>query len=437
MTISTDFLTFFFLFYCVLYNLFLCSFFLVTQLLLRKGNGDSKGVAATDSIEDPPVITVMIPALNEERVLERTVLSLLALPYPGQLEILIIDDNSDDNTPVIAERLSAAYENVYLLRREFHRSRRGKGAALNHGFSHLCASFPKRDLEKWVVGVFDADGRAVEGDLLIETGKVFSDNSVAASQCGVRIRNGHNLLAALQDVEFTTFSFITQTVRDQTSGAVALGGNGQFIRVAVLDRLSQEGKYWDELALTEDLDVGTRIHLCGGRIRFINRWVEQEGVESFKALLRQRHRWAWGTLQVFLGYLFSGKIIGAKIPWISRLDLHYYLSFWIVPFVVFFSFLLSLLNLTGILQIANSFGPTLLLINSFSFVPLIILGLAWAKVPLYKIVYLVPLAVIYAYHWIPAVISAWVSVLTRQKPHWAKTTRYTIEDVTPLEEVAK
>ena len=429
MTISTNFLTFFFLFYCVLYNLFLCSFFLVTQLLLRKGNGDSKGVAATDSIEDPPVITVMIPALNEERVLERTVLSLLALPYPGQLEILIIDDNSDDNTPVIAERLSAAYENVHLLQREFHRSRQGKSDVLNHGFSHLCTSFPKRDRKNWVIGVFDADGRAVEDDLLIETGRVFRDASVAASQCGVRIRNGHNLLAALQDVEFTTFSFITQTVRDQTTGAVALGGNGQFIRATVLDRLSQDGGCWDERALTEDLDIGTRIHLGGGRIRFMNRWIEQEGVESFRALFRQRHRWAWGTLQVFLKHLLAGKIMKAKIPLGKKLDLHYYLSFWFVPFVVLFSFLLSLLHLVGSVKITNSFGLAFLLANSFSFVPMIVLGLTWAKVPMKKILLLVPLTVIYAYHWIPVLILGWLSVFLHQKPHWVKTERYAVEEV--------
>ncbi|MCK4394544.1 glycosyltransferase family 2 protein, partial [Candidatus Bipolaricaulota bacterium] len=251
------------------------------------------------------------------------------------------------------------------------------------------------------------------------------------AQCGVRIRNGHHLLAALQDVEFTTFSFITQTVRDRTSGAVALGGNGQFIRASVLERMGREEGCWDVSALTEDLDIGTRIHLRGGRIRFINRWVGQEGVESFKALFKQRHRWAWGTLQVFLMHLASGRIMKARISLAKKLDLHYYLSFWIVPFVVLLSFFLSLLNLTGAIRITNSFGPAFLLINSFSFIPMIVLGLTWAKVPLYKIVYLVPLTVIYAYHWVPVLIWGWASILTRQRSHWAKTRRCATEEAEP------
>lgn len=436
MTISTDFLTFFFLFYCVLYNLFLCLCFLGFQLFSRRREAASKGMVATDTVEDPPILTVMIPALNEERVLERTVQRLLALPYPGRLELLIIDDNSDDNTAAIADRLSAAHahEIIYILRRGPYRSRRGKGDALNHGFSHLRARFPERNLENWLIGVFDADGQAIEDDFLIEVGKVFGDDTVAAAQCGVRIRNGHNLLAALQDVEFATFSFITQTVRDRTSGAVALGGNGQFIRAAVLDRLSQEGGCWDVSALTEDLDIGIRIHLAGGRIRFINRWVGQEGVQSLKALFKQRHRWAWGTLQVFLKHLLSGRIFRARIPLAKKLDLHYYLSFWIVPFVVLFSFLLSFLDLTGIFKIMNTFGVAFLLANSFSFIPMIVLGLVWAKVPTHKILYLVPLAVIYAYHWIPVLLAGLVSIITHRKPHWIKTQRYAVVEMSIEEE---
>lgn len=429
LTISTDFLTYFFLFYCVVYNLFLCLSFLIFRLLLGKSHKGNEDMNTTGSSVGLPIITVMIPALNEERVLERTVHSLLALPYAEQLEFLIIDDNSDDNTKTIGERLSAANETVYFLHRGPHRSRRGKGDALNHGFSHLCTSFPTRDQRNWVIGVFDADGEAVEDDLFTEVGRMFADPKVAASQCGVRIRNGHNLLAALQDVEFTTFSFITQTVRDRTSGAVALGGNGQFIRASVLDQLNQEEGCWDDQALTEDLDIGLRIHLRGGRIRFMNRWVEQEGVESFKALFKQRQRWAWGTLQVFLRYLLAGRIMRAKISLRKKLDLHYYLSFWIVPFIVLFSFLLLFLHLSGVIVIRNSFNLAFLLANSFSFVPMMVLGLVSAKKPIYKIVYLVPLAIFYAYHWVPVLIFGWASILARRKPHWVKTERYAVQEV--------
>lgn len=422
MNLSTDLLTIFFFVYCVLYNLFLCVCFLFIQFWRR-----SLSKSADDRPREWPIITILVPALNEENVIGRTVMRLLALPYPGRLEVLIIDDCSDDHTAKIAQSLCTRFENIYLLRRGHWRCRIGKGDALNHGYDHLRLRFPQRDREQWVIGLFDADGRAVEDDLLEEVGKTFADGVVAAAQCGVRIRNRQNLLAALQDVEFATFSYITQTVRDRTSGAVALGGNGQFIRASVLDQLNHKGECWRASALTEDLDIGIRIHAAGGQIRFLNRWVEQEGIESMPALLRQRHRWAWGTLCVFLDHVVSGRLLQAQLPWRKKLDLHYYLSFWIVPVVVLFSFGLSLLHLAGVVQITNRFSLAFLLANSFGFVPMIVMGLAWARMPWKRILFLVPLTVLYAYHWLPVLISAWICILTRRKPQWAKTQRYAIE----------
>ena len=152
-------------------------------------------------------------------------------------------------------------------------------------------------------------------------------------------------------------------------------------------------------------------------------------MERARALFRQRHRWAWGTLQVFLRYVLGRRLWHEPMSLGKRLDLHYYLSFWIVPFVVLGSFLLSLLDLAGVITITNRFGLTFLLANSFSFIPMIVLGLAWAKVPVRRMVYLVPLTVIYAYHWIPALILAWGSIIGHKKPRWAKTQRYAMEEL--------
>jgi len=146
-------------------------------------------------------------------------------------------------------------------------------------------------------------------------------------------------------------------------------------------------------------------------------------------LFKQRQRWAWGTLQVFLRYLLAGRIMRAKISLRKKLDLHYYLSFWIVPFIVLFSFLLLFLHLSGVIVIRNSFNLAFLLANSFSFVPMMVLGLVSAKKPIYKIVYLVPLAIFYAYHWVPVLIFGWASILARRKPHWVKTERYAVQEV--------
>src|SRR5262245_35106331 len=54
-----------------------------------------------------PSLSVVVPACNEARTIERALASLLALDYPG-LEIVLVDDRSTDGTGAIVERLAAS-----------------------------------------------------------------------------------------------------------------------------------------------------------------------------------------------------------------------------------------------------------------------------------------------------------------------------------------
>ena len=78
------------------------------------------------------LFTFLVPALNEARVIEYTLDRLLSLPLRHCL-VLIIDDGSDDETGRLVE--SCGDSRVRLLRRDLPQARRGKGAALNAGFS--------------------------------------------------------------------------------------------------------------------------------------------------------------------------------------------------------------------------------------------------------------------------------------------------------------
>jgi glycosyltransferase involved in cell wall biosynthesis len=76
-----------------------------------------------------PRVEIVLPVLNERAVLECSVATLAGYlghhcPYPWQ--IMIADNGSTDGTWEIAQRLTAAYENVHALRLE----ERGRGLAL-------------------------------------------------------------------------------------------------------------------------------------------------------------------------------------------------------------------------------------------------------------------------------------------------------------------
>ena len=171
----------------------------------------------------------LVPCLNEELVIGRSLDRLLALPNPN-FAVLVIDDGSDDATAAIVE----AYDDprVLLLRRVAPQARQGKGEALNAAFRHL--RDPLMLGGRSAQDVLDADGR-LDRNALFEVAPYFNDPDTGAVQIGVRMYNaGESLLARMQDFEFVTFTEIFQRAR-QRLGSVGLGGNGQFARLAALE----------------------------------------------------------------------------------------------------------------------------------------------------------------------------------------------------------
>ena len=86
------------------------------------GAGDGK-------VDDSPFLSVLIPALNEGRTIDSVVEAVLAVPV--SLEVILIDDGSDDDTWARMQRW-AADERVQALR---HDRQRGKGAAIRNALT--------------------------------------------------------------------------------------------------------------------------------------------------------------------------------------------------------------------------------------------------------------------------------------------------------------
>lgn len=96
-----------------------------------------------------PSLTVFFPAFNEEDIIEKTVTDALAVcaPLAADLEVVVVDDGSADQTALIVERMAAADPRVRVIR---HERNRGYGAALRSGFAGA---------RKELVFFSDADGQ--------------------------------------------------------------------------------------------------------------------------------------------------------------------------------------------------------------------------------------------------------------------------------------
>ena len=80
--------------------------------------------------DDQPLLSIIVPAYNEEATLSEIVERLLAVPNAG--EIIIVDDCSTDGTRAIADRLAAEHPTIKVAH---HPRNRGKTEALKTGIS--------------------------------------------------------------------------------------------------------------------------------------------------------------------------------------------------------------------------------------------------------------------------------------------------------------
>ena len=77
-------------------------------------------------------LSVVIPVYNESHTLETLVRRVLGVDYACDLEIVIVDDASDDGSREVAESLASRHANLVCLRHEMNA---GKGAAIRTGFA--------------------------------------------------------------------------------------------------------------------------------------------------------------------------------------------------------------------------------------------------------------------------------------------------------------
>lgn len=416
--IDSTFLSVYFIITCTFYNIFLL-------LLVSLGKVE-------DGEDMAHYFSIIVPAHNEEKVIEETLEEILNFDYPPELfEVIVVNDGSTDNTERVVQHLQKKYPHLRLMSISREKGGNGKGSALNTGFADFLLAWRGLEIKprhRWVIGVFDADG-VPDRDMLKKVSFQFNDPNVGGVQAVVRIKNRKNsLLTKMQDIEFLTFGRAVQFARMVFRGSVALGGNGQFVRATALETttLKHLDEYWKRDSLTEDLDISVRLIMEKWENRYVDSTaVHQEGAETWSTLIRQRTRWAWGTLQALSRYVINFKLWRSKIDLRKKIDVTIYLVHITLPLLVLICFIWSGLSFLGIIKISNLFPIAFCIANGFSFVPFYVYGL-WRErkeYPCWQIIPLALMTLIYTYHWIPCVTSATLKTVLC-KPTWFKTPRF-------------
>jgi len=284
-----------------------------------------------------PWVTLVVPARNEAAVIGTAVANVAAQDYADRsgprFDLLVIDDGSSDATADMARRAGAAYgERVKVIRRDPDDGPRTKAAALN---------FARPFCRGEVIGVLDADAQ-VAPDFLERVMDAWGlDPQAAAIQAQRRAGNpGQGWLEAAQDEELL-MDMASQCGRRATDGTAELRGNGMFVR---RERLDQVGG-WNGAALTEDLDLSTRLVAAGEHIALAPRAeAGEEAVRTLDALWRQRMRWAEGSLRRLLE-LGPGLVAERRVPLSRKIDFLAFTAEFLIPPLFVASILASLVTI--------------------------------------------------------------------------------------------
>jgi len=267
-----------------------------------------------------PAVSMLIPAHNEELVIERTLESLFTSDYPkDKLEIIVMNDGSTDQTEAILDRLAKAHKELRIVHIPRREGGRGKAAVLNRGLP-----LTRHEL----VAIYDADNQPEAGALRYLAAQFVLYPELGAVLGKFRTLNRFkNALTRFINIEGLSFQWIVQAGRWKLLKVATLPGTNFIVRKSVLKEVGG----WDEEALTEDAELSLRILEAGHRIKFVPYAVtwEQEP-ENISTWFRQRTRWARGNF--YLMRKFMASIGGAKNKALA-LEVFYFLCLYYV-FVV-------------------------------------------------------------------------------------------------------
>nr|WP_205516410.1 glycosyltransferase [Paenibacillus sp. SYP-B3998] len=366
-----------------------------------------------------PKVSVMIPAHNEDVVIERTIKAMLKLEYPKDLlEIIIINDNSKDRTGEIADSYSSRYPQLKVVHLVPPNIGGGKSGALNHGFKHATGD---------IIVVYDADNTPERKAVYYLVLAMLNDPKAGAIVGKFRVINAaQTLLTRFINIETICFQWMAQGGRFHWFNVATIPGTNFAIRRSIIEELGG----WDEKALAEDTELTIRVYNMGYHIRFFPAAItwEQEP-ETWKVWWKQRTRWARGNQYVVLK--FMAKLFTLKRKSIIFDLIYFFFTYFLFFFGVIVSDCLFIVNLFVDLHLNVGMVSIILWILAyFLYITEVMIALGIEKTELnirnFFIVSLMYLT--YSQFWILLVLYSLFlemkRVLLKQETKWYKTERF-------------
>ncbi|PYK66404.1 MAG: hypothetical protein DME50_05655 [Verrucomicrobia bacterium] len=231
-------------------------------------------------VEFAEPVSVVIAAYNEGKVIANTLQALLATDYKGDVEVIVVDDGSRDETAAQVQRIAAVDPRVRLLQQPNH----GKARALQRALAAV---------RRGIVVFIDADTQC-QRDTLPRLLEPFADAGIGAVSGHAKVGNLRRFVARCQALEYTCGFNLDRRAYNRWNCITVVPGAISAVRKEAID----EAGGLSLQTLAEDTDLTLSLHKHRGRIVYVPDAIAwTEAPESVGTLARQRFRWAYGTLQ--------------------------------------------------------------------------------------------------------------------------------------------
>src|SRR5437667_1896060 len=225
-------------------------------------------------------VSVVIAAYNEGKVIGNTLRALLTTDYKGDVEVIVVDDGSRDETATEVQQIAAADPRVRLLQQQ----NSGKARALQRALSAV---------RRGIVVFIDADTQC-QRDTLPRLLEPFADAGVGAVSGHAKVGNLRRFIARCQALEYTCGFNLDRRAYNRWNCITVVPGAISAVRKEAID----EAGGLSLQTLAEDTDLTLSLHKYRQRIVYVPDAIAwTEAPESVGTLARQRSRWAYGTLQ--------------------------------------------------------------------------------------------------------------------------------------------
>ncbi len=241
----------------------------------------------TNQLNNPSTsLSIIIPARNEQQNIEHCIQSILQNHYPTHLlEIIVVDDHSDDNTPTLVKKYAA--QNVKLL-------------SLSHFVTHKINAYKKKAIE---VAIAQATGTLIittDADCIVPPNwlqtiaSFYEQKKPAFIAAPVAIDCGWSFIQIFQSLDFMTLQGITAAVVHKKQMTMCNGANMAYERSAFYEVGGFAGI--DTIASGDDMLLMHKIYKqYPNRVLFLKSKeaiVKTAAVNNITQFFNQRIRWA-------------------------------------------------------------------------------------------------------------------------------------------------